>query len=184
MTAWGEYLEYRCQEHGVIRRPATKAKGEVTVTGNGTVKAGALFSTQNNVRFIATSETKIVGSGTIEIEAQVAGESGNVTAGAINKIPLGIIGIQSVTNAEPTVDGYDEESDEDLRDRYLTVVRTPSTSGNPSHYVNWSLEVSGVGAASCIRTWNGRGTVKVVIVDSNLESPDFGLAVHVIPNGA
>lgn len=176
---WGEYLEYRAAEHGVIRRAATKAKGEVTVTGNGTVKAGALFSTQNNTRFVALSDTTIAGLGTVEIEAQVAGESGNVAAGAINKIPLSIVGIHSVTNAEPTADGYDEESDEDLRDRYLTVVRYPSTSGNPQFYINLALEVSGVGAAGCVRCHAGRGTVKVVVVDSNFESPEDELIERV-----
>lgn len=162
-----------------MRRPATKATGEVTVKGNGTIKAGALFSTANNTRFVAVTETKVTGSATIEIEAQVAGDAGNVAAGAITKIPLSIAGIQSVTNAEPTANGYDEESDEELRDRYLTVVRYPATSGNPQHYVNWSLEVSGVGAASCIRCHAGRGTVKIVIVDSNFESPDDELIEEV-----
>lgn len=170
-TSWGEYLEMRAREHGVYRRAATKAKGEVTVNGTGTVKAGAIFATGNNTRFVATSDTEIVDSGIVEIEALIAGESGNVAEGTINRIPLNIVGIRAVINDEPTVDGYDAESDEDLRDRYLTVVRYPSTSGNPQHYCNWALEVSGVGAASCIRCWNGRGTVKVVIVDSNFESP-------------
>lgn len=181
-TTWGEYLEMRAAEHGVIRRAATKAKGEVTVKGNGTVRQGAIFATAAGVKFVAVSDTEIVTSGTVEIEAADAGESGNVAAGAINRIPLSIAGIQSVTNAEPTVDGYDEEDDETLRDRYLTYVRYPATSGNPQHYINWALEVSGVGAASCIRCWNGRGTVKVVIVDSNFESPNDELIERVVAN--
>lgn len=181
-TTFGEYLDYKAAEHGVIRRAATKAKGEVTVKGNGTVKQGAIFATAAGVKFVAVSDTEIVNSGTVEIEAADAGESGNVAAGAINRIPLSIAGIQSVTNAEPTVDGYDEEDDETLRDRYLTYVRYPATSGNPQHYINWALEVSGVGAASCIRCWNGRGTVKVVIVDSNFESPNDELIERVVAN--
>lgn len=178
-TTWGDYLDMRAAEHGIIRRPATKAKGEVTCTGNGTINAGAIFATSKNVRFTATSDTEIVGSGIVEVEAVVAGESGNVSAGAINRIPLNIVGVRAVVNEEPTAGGYDEESDEDLRNRYLTVVRYPATSGNPQHYCNWALEVSGVGAASCIRCWNGRGTVKVVVVDSNFESPEDELIERV-----
>lgn len=181
-TTWGEYLKMRAKEHGVIRRAATKAKGEVTVKGTGTVRQGAIFATAAGVKFVAVSDTEIVSSGTVEVEAVDAGEAGNVAAGAINRIPLSIAGIQGVTNDEPTVDGYDEEDDETLRDRYLTYVRYPATSGNPQHYINWSLEVSGVGAASCIRCWNGRGTVKVVIVDSNFESPSDELIERVVAN--
>lgn len=64
-------------------------------------------------------------------------------------------------------DGYDEESDEDLLLRYLLKVRTPATSGNRYHYIQWALEVEGVGNADCIPIWDGPGTVKVIVVDSN-----------------
>ena len=181
-TAWGDYLEMRAREHGIIRRAATKAKGEVTVKGTGTIRQGTIFATAAGVKFIAVSDTEIVSSGTVEVEAVDAGEVGNVAAGAINRIPMSVAGIQSVTNAEPTVDGYDEEDDETLRDRYLTYVRYPATSGNPQHYINWALEVSGVGAASCIRCHAGRGTVKVVVVDSNFESPSDELIERVAAN--
>ena len=181
-TSWGEYLEMRAAEHGITRRPATKSKGEVTVKGKGIVRAGTVFATAKGTRFVATSDTEIDGTGTVEIEAVSAGAEGNVAAGAINRIPMSVAGIQSVTNAEPTVDGYDEEDDATLKDRYLTYVRYPATSGNPQHYINWSLEISGVGAASCIRNWAGRGTVKVVIVDSNFESPNDELIERVAAN--
>ena len=133
-TSFGEYLEMKCHEHGVYRREATKAVGTVDVTGTGLIKAGALFATANNTRFVAVTDTQIVKSGTVEIEAQKAGESGNVAAGAVNRIPLNIVGIQAVNNPEPTVDGYDEEDDETLRERFLMKVRNPATSGNPAHY--------------------------------------------------
>ena len=181
-TTYGEYLDMRCHEHGIIRRPATKSKGAVEVVGKGTVLKGTIFATSKNVRFVATSDTEIDGTGVVEIEAVNAGAEGNVAAGAITKMPMNVAGIQSVTNAEPTVDGYDEEDDDTLRDRYLTYVRYPSTSGNPQHYINWALEVSGVGAASCIRCWAGRGTVKVIIVDANFESPNDELIERVAAN--
>lgn len=166
-TATKEYLEMRAREHGIIRREATKAVGELDVTGTGLIKAGALFQTAKDTKFVAVTDTEIITSGKIEIEAVNAGASGNVAANTINKIPLNIVGIQAVNNPEPTVDGYDEEDDETLRDRYLMKVRYPATSGNPNHYVQWSLEVSGVGAASVVRCWNGRGSVLVLIVDTD-----------------
>lgn len=42
-----------------------------------------------------------------------------------------------------------------------------ATSGNANHYKLWSLEVAGVGDVKVFPLWNGAGTVKVVIIDSN-----------------
>ena len=178
-TAWNEYLDMKAAEHGIYRREATFAHGEVEVTGTGLIKTGALFATADNIQFAAVTDTAIVESGTVEVICTTVGEIGNVESGTITKIPLNIAGILSVNNSSAMVDGYDEESDEDLRDRYLTAVRYPATSGNPQHYTQWSLEISGVGAASCLRCWNGRGTVKVVIVDSHLQSPSDELIQQV-----
>jgi len=90
-----------------------------------------------------------------------------VGAGLITNIPLSVSGIRSVTNAEETHDGYDEETDEELRQRYGIYIRTPATSGNKYHYYNWAMSITGVGDCRVVPRWNGRGTVKVMIVDSN-----------------
>lgn len=169
MTAWDEYLDYKAESHGVVRRAAVKAVGTVTVTGNGTVEAGSYFQTSNGVRFITLETVTVDGTADIEIEAVNAGTSGNVVAGAIKVIPLSIPGIRSVTNTEATHDGYDREDDETYRTRYLKHVRLPAVSGNPYQYEDWAMEVEGVGAARCIRTWNGPNTVKVIIVNAEME---------------
>ena len=178
-TATGEYLEMRAAEHGVIRRQATKAKGTVTVEGNGTVREGALFSTAANIRFVATETVEIAGSGEVPIEAQVAGLSGNVAADTIIRIPLSIGGIHAVTNAEPTTDGYDAEDDDTFKERYLLKVRRPSTTGNPADYIHFCLSVEGVGAATILRNPYGRGTVGIWIVDSNMNTADETLLQRV-----
>ena len=165
--AGSEYLTMRAEEMGVIRKEATRAYGTVTVTGRGTVYAGSIFSTAGGIRFTADKETVIDGSGDIAVTAVETGAASNVLAGAINNIPMSIPGITAVINAELTHDGYDGESDADLLVRYLLKVRTPATSGNRYHYIQWALEVEGVGNADCIPIWNGPGTVKVIIVDSN-----------------
>ena len=169
-TAHGEYLTMRTAESGVIRKPAVKATGKVTVTGSGLVTEGSLFATAAGVQFAATKDVEVITSGEVPIQAVLAGDTGNVAAGTITIIPMSIAGITGVTNEEPTADGYDEESDDALLDRYLLHVRNPGTSGNPRHYEEWATSVAGVGAAKCIRSWNGPNTVKVVIVDSNYES--------------
>ena len=170
MTAWDEYLDYKAEGHGVVRRQAVKAVGTVTVTGNGTVEQGSYFQTEQGVRFIALETVKVIETAKINIEAVDAGASGNVAAGAIAVIPMSIAGIVSVTNEEATHDGYDREDDDTYRARYLKHVRLPAVSGNPYQYEDWALEVEGVGAARCIRNWNGPNSVKLIIVNSNMET--------------
>lgn len=169
MTAWDEYLDYKAEGHGVIRRLAVKAVGTVTVVGNGTVEAGSYFQTVSGVRFVTLETVVVEEVADISVEAVNAGASGNVLPGTITVIPLSIPGIRSVTNAEATHDGYDREDDETYRARYLKHVRLPAVSGNPYQYEEWALEVEGVGAARCIRAWNGPNTVKVVIVNAEME---------------
>ena len=170
MTAWDEYLDMKAEGHGVVRRQAVKAIGTVTVTGNGTVEEGSYFQTAVGTRFVALETVTVNGTADISIEAVEAGTNGNVAAGTITEIPMSIAGINSVTNAEATHDGYDREDDETYRERYLKHVRLPAVSGNPYQYEEWALEIEGVGAARCIRAWNGPNTVKVVIANANFES--------------
>ena len=81
----------------------------------------------------------------------------------------------SVTNTEPTSGGFDEESDDELRERYFEKVSLPATSGSKYHYVMWAKEVEGVGDAKCIPLWNGAGTVKVIIINADKQAADAAL---------
>jgi len=170
-TTYGQYLDYRAEEHGLTRKPATKATGQVIITGaNGTtIPAGSLLATGAGVQFQSLADVTIGETGTViaNIEAVEAGVSGNVPAGAITQIPVSIAGVTAVTNPTATSGGTDEESDADLLARLLERVRNPATSGNAAHYKQWALEVSGVGDAKVLPLWDGAGTVKVVIIDSN-----------------
>ena len=168
-SSWDEYLDLVAESHGVIRRSAVSAIGEVTVTGNGFVSQGSIFTTNEGVRFETISDTNVINSALIGVQAVEAGSNGNVGANTIVNIPLSIAGIRTVTNDQPTHDGYDQEDDDTFKERYLQHVRLPRTSGNPYQYADWALEVAGVGAARVIRAWNGPNSVKVVIVNSNYE---------------
>lgn len=168
--SWGEYLAMRTEEAGIVRKAAVNAIGVLTVTGSGTLPAGSVFATPDGTTFETLETVQIVNSADVPAQAVVAGASGNVGAGTITEIPMSIPGINGVTNNEAFYDGYDEESDEDLLSRYLIHVRTPGTSGNVYHYLEWALSVAGVGGAKVLPTWNGPTTVKVIIVDSNYTS--------------
>ena len=168
-TSYGEYLTMIAKQYGVIRKEATKATGVLTVKGTGTIYEGATFATESGIQFAAIENTEIKESGQINIEAATAGVIGNVDAETINVISMSIPGINNVINDAPTTGGYDEETDAELLDRYLFKVRNPATSGNKNNYELWAREIEGVGGARCIPLWNGNGTVKIVIIDANLE---------------
>lgn len=163
----GTELERHVQQRrGLYRKSASHSVGAITiVTGAGLVSEGALFETEGGIQFEST-ETKTVEAGdTVEIRAVVAGVSGNVPADTINQMPVTITGISAVTNAAPTSDGYESESDDDLRQRYFEALQVPATSGNIYHYRKWAKEVSGVKDAKVFPLWNGDNTVQVVIID-------------------
>lgn len=178
-TAQGDYLELKAAESGIYRKAAKKSVGKLEIIGNGTIRAGAIFTTAGGIRFIATETTQIEGSGIIDIEAETAGSAGNVAANTITQIPMSIAGIRSCNNPSECFDGFDEEDDETLRERYLQKVRYPAQAGNPRSYIMWALEVVGVGAVRVQRCWAGAGTVRVVVVDSNMQAANVDLIERV-----
>jgi uncharacterized phage protein gp47/JayE len=181
-TTSGNYLDYKAEEYGLTRLAATKATGQITITGtNATViPAGSLFSTAGGIQFETLAEVTISGTTVVaSVRAVVAGISGNVAISAINTIPIAIPGVTSVDNAAGTTGGTDQETDEALRDRILEKVQNPATSGNSNHYVQWAKEVAGVGDARCLPLWDGNGTVKVVIIDGNKEPASGTIVTNV-----
>lgn len=170
-TSWGDYLTMRAAEFGVIRKEATAAVVDLTIKGNAgaSVIKGSLFATAEDLRFHTLSDVTVGAAGTITVKAQCEsmGTAGNVVAGTITKIPYSIPGIAAVSNEAAATDGYNQETDTELLGRYLLKVRTPATSGNTYHYQQWALSVAGVGQVKILPLWNGKGTVKVIIVDSN-----------------
>lgn len=183
-TSWGKYLDYLGEElAGLTRRAATSSKVKLTISGTAgvTVLAGSLFATEGNTNFATAKDVTIGNDGTVEADAtaQASGSGGNVAAGTITKIPVSIYGVSSVTNSAAADDGYEEETDDALRDRILFAVRQPATSGNVYHYIEWATSVSGVGAVKIIPLWNGNGTVKVIVVDANKDTPSDDLLQEV-----
>lgn len=161
-----ELTRFVKQRKGVLRKDAKKAIGTLQVTGTGLVNAGDLFETVSGIQFMAISNTNIFESGIVGIEAVVAGNIGVVGSNSITLMPVTIPGIVSVNNMQATYDGYDEETDSSLRDRYYLALRKPPTSANKYHYMLWAKEVVGVGEAKIFSLWNGDNTVKIVMIDS------------------
>ncbi|WP_276355425.1 baseplate J/gp47 family protein [Cohnella caldifontis] len=181
-TTFGPYLDLRCEERGISRRPAVKATGLVTFAGaaDSAIPKGTLVATpadaltaSPSVEFETTEAAVIGESGTavVPVAAVEAGLSGNVAVGAINVLVHAVAGVTGVTNAAAISGGSEAESDEALLARYLVKVRQPGTSGNKADYLQWALEVPGVGGALVEPLWNGPGTVKVHLLDTEKRAP-------------
>ena len=166
-TATGTYLDWKTEEQNITRNQATYAKGTVRIFGSrgAIVRQGAKVAA-DNVLFAVDAPAVIPEVGYIDVSATciMAGTRGNVETGAINRFPVTLPDLTRVTNINDFTGGYDAETDDDLRDRYFEKVSNPITSGNKYQYEAWAKEASaGVGDAKCIPTWDGPGTVKVII---------------------
>ncbi|WP_039227490.1 baseplate J/gp47 family protein [Clostridium novyi] len=174
-NGYSDELEMRAEEHGVFRKQGKCATTYITFYGaKGTkIEEGTLVQTQLGIRFKTTKEDTIKDNRTVVIPVQALeeGTKYNVKAKEINQLPIALIGIDKVENLSEVANGRDTETDEQLYNRLILKVRTPATSGNKNEYKLWAMETSGVGNAIVIPRWQGRGTVKVVIVDSNGKAP-------------
>ena len=163
----GEYIDMAAAQVGLTRLPGAKAHATVTFTGSDgtTIPAGSvLYAAEVGLSFVTTEDTTIA-AGTAQAAAEAAsvGSQYNVAAGVIDSMKTALSGVASVTNAAAAVGGADVESDVDFWTRYHMRMSAPATSGNAAQYVEWALSVPGVSFASCIPTWNGANTVKVII---------------------
>lgn len=181
-TAAGTWLDKICNERGITRKLATKATTTVLINGTlGSVISLGDKVASDTVNFISL-ENKIIddtGQIIVNVECENAGIVGNMPSGSIKYFPITLQGLVSVTNPNAVIDGYNEETDAELRQRYYDKVRSPATSGNKAQYLIWAKEVTGVGDARVFPLWNGNGTVKVVIIDSNKRTADNSLIANV-----
>lgn len=167
----GEELErFVYQRTGIRRKPATKATTIVIISGQegAKVSKGDLVGAEN-IKFVIQEDKTIGETGqiTVLVECELPGSIGNVPAGAIKYFPVSIPGVVDVYNPEAVTNGYDAETDDELRKRYYEKLQRPAKAGNKYHYEQWAKEVVGVGGVRVVPRWNGPLTVKVIIIDSN-----------------
>ena len=67
--------------------------------------------------------------------------------------------------------GEDEEETEDFRERYFETIKSIAYGGNIDDYRKKVKAIDGVGLVKVIPVWNGGGTVKLIITDSEFKEP-------------
>lgn len=171
MNLEDEELDARVlQIAGIRRKQATQSVGEVTITGMPkTVIPKDTVFLAGNLEFKIDQDYIIpdTGNTTVKVKSVAYGGDANVLPNAIDKSNPQIMGVDNISNAKEINNGYDQETDDDLRERYLEKLLHPPKAGNPAHYKLWATEVDGIWNAKVFRTWQGGGTVKVVVIGLN-----------------
>ncbi len=166
----GPYIDAWANTVGLERKPGTKATGTVDFVGNNgaTIAAGTLLQTDDSLIFVTDAAGTIAdGAATVAVTAQAVGADYNVGENAIKRLVN--TGAVTVLGSSVMVGGTDEESDEALLQRFNAHRQRPQTSGNAYQYEAWALEVVGIGRAKVIPVWDGGGTVKVLVLDSEMQ---------------
>ncbi|WP_127849730.1 baseplate J/gp47 family protein [Lacticaseibacillus hulanensis] len=180
-TADNEFLDYRGQEKGLTRYAATNA----VVTAVFTDVAGQPIGVDNGDRF-ATIETQpyyytvsqVLDGGKAQLTCETAGEGPNHYLGQI----LPVTPNDDVANAvitDITVPARDTETDDDYRARILKQSTSVAYGGNIADYQAMIAGLETVGAVQVYPTWNGGGTVKLVILDNDYDIPSDDLVTQV-----
>ena len=174
-------LILRCKERGITPYAATAAvlQGEFNVD----IGVGQRFSL-DELNYIST---KYIGRGTItsddgtetgsylyQMECETAGTEGNKHFGDLTAIEY-ITNLEVARLTEVLIPAEDEEETEALRTRYFESFETAPFGGNKKDYKEKTNALNGVGATKVIPTWNGGGTVLLIIIDS-----DFNKASDVL----
>lgn len=165
-TAVGEYLDKLVEQLGVSRKQAAKA-----------IRKGLFYNENEELMDIELSQRFTIGTltyivtekiekGTYKLECETAGIVGNNLSGTL--VPIDYIqGLGKAILTDILIPGEDEETDESLRQRFYETTNEKAFGGNIVDYQNKTKEIAGVGAVKVTPCWNGGGTVKLTILDSN-----------------
>lgn len=174
-TASREYLVRRVAERGITPKEATHAllKGEFTpITMN--IPIGSRFSC-DELNYVVKEK---IADGQFEMECEELGEVGNAHFGQM--IPIDYLqGLETAYLTELLIPGEDEESSESIRNRYFNSFETKAYGGNVDDYLNKTNSLPGVGSTKVTPVWNGGGTVKLTILNSEFSKASDSLVESV-----
>lgn len=163
-TASRDYLIKRVAERGITPTEATRAivKGEFNID----VPLDARFSL-DDLNYVATEK---ISSGVFKLQCETAGAVANSYLGALVPIDY-IAGLQTAELTEILIPGENEEETEAFRARYFNSFDRIAFGGNRADYIEKVNKIQGVGGVKVYRAWQGGGTVKLVIINSEWQAP-------------
>ena len=161
------YLKKRAAERGIYQIMASQAilKGEFTPIDL-ELPIGSRFSCDK----LNYAITEKISDGVYKLICETAGAEGNTHFGTM--IPIDHInGLKTAELTELLIPAEDDESVEELRERYFRNLTSQAYGGNIADYKEKVGAIQGVGGVKVTPVWNGGGTVKLTIIDSTFGVP-------------
>lgn len=174
-TASRDYLIRRAAERGITPAAATNAvlKGDFNID----VPIGTRFSL-GALNYVVVDK---ISDGVFRMRCETVGRIGNSQTGTL--VPIDYVpGLTKAELTELLIPGEDEEDTEHLRQRYYNSLDSQAFGGNIQDYKEKINGLSGVGGVKIYPIWNGGGTVKAVIINSEYEMPSGDLVSTVQTN--
>lgn len=186
----GSELDMYVEQNSEVKRhKASHAYAFVKIIGTCQFHKDDILETPSGIQFKFLHDVLVSGEAVVKVQAVVAGVTGNVRAGTITQTPVTVTGLTSITNEADGLNGFDEEDDEHLIQRFLESEKEEVTSGNKAQLRSMTKSVQGVGNAKVFSLQNGEGqaadnSALIIIVDSNLQpaSPDLVKTVQDVIN--
>lgn len=177
-TATGANLEHICANQKISRLQATYAVKKGYFTNNEDqpmeIPLNSRFSTigENPINYYVENyhfdeEGRPI-PGTYDLRCEQLGRKGNNYIGSL--LPISFINnLKTATMSDVVVSARDEETDDELRERYKDSLTEKEFAGNIHAYKAFLKEIEGIGYAQVYSVWNGPGTVKCVLADFDFE---------------
>lgn len=163
-TSSRTYLIKRASERGLSPYSATYAvlKGVFNIN----VPIGSRFSL-DEYNYTVTEKIE---DNVFKLQCETIGVEGNRHFGTL--IPIEYIrGLESAEITELLIPGENEEDTEEFRQRYFDSLDPQSFGGNIADYKQKVKSIQGVGGVKVYPVWNGGGTVRLCILDSEYNKP-------------
>lgn len=171
-TSTDEFLDWHASDKATTRQPATFAQVTAAWTDSdgkpiNNVEIGDRFAQVGDAPIFYTV-TKVEPDGTGLLVSETNGVGANSYIGQILPVtPNDSLSWAEIT--EVSVPARATESDEDLRARLLSGTNYIAYGGNVADYVDMMAKIDKIGAGQVYPTWQGGGTVKLVILDNDLQ---------------
>lgn len=167
-TAPREYLIKRAADRSIFPKEATKAilKAKTNVQ----IPVGTRFSLEELNYTVIEQLEKTDEAFECLIECDTAGVVGSNHSGQL--IPIDYV--DGLTEAETDgvySPGTDDEDTEVFRARVIESLRSIAFGGNIADYKNKALSFNGIGQVRVVPIWNGAGTVKLILMSTDVEKP-------------
>lgn len=182
-TCSRDNLVLRCKERGITPHEATAAvlQGEFNVD----IGIGQRFSLDElnyvSIKYIgrgAPLEESGEGTYLYQMQCETVGIDGNKHFGDLTAIEY-ITNLEVARLTAVLIPAEDEEETEALRARYYKSFETAPFGGNKQDYKEKTNALAGVGDTKVIPAWDGGGTVKLIIINSDYDKASDTLVSEV-----